>query len=485
MVEGFFDVNWPETIEAGDFSTYHQAPAIGGQKTNFDLALVREELRGSDSTIGLSHTDIRPKRCRDVTLVGSDRQLIHHFTTIMVRFCILRNCVHDNLYSYILTNMGLFHRSLFDAMMAWSALHLAHVSHQSDDDARKRYDTAYTELIEDLADDISPALLLTTIWFLMQYQLILAEGVESFCELINLAANVVRGELDGSDPESAMSRIGPIGSLVLVWMSARDNQASYLGYGGKLLGCLKMYPHIYELVDKSSVSDDAPAVVNWIPRPGSKSDGPTDMQACMRLSLRNVTVAGQIKILGRRAGHITPVSSVAWESVHSSLTILHREVEQDESPAAKAALAVAEGSLNAMPTVTAICYNRLLLLGGYYTGLIHYNIYRPHPAIDEPWLLSPEQCADRIIRMCQRVSRERSESPQGIWPTHVFIAGITTKDPVYQSWAVRTLESAEKWGQNIVKTRKLLEAVIHEQNVTGTRVDFLQVMKETTGLFIV
>lgn len=413
---------------------------------------------------------------------------MQHFTTTMVRFCILRNCVHGNLYIYILINMGLFHRSLFDAMMAWSALHLAHIKQRSNRDAAQRYERAYTALIEDLGHGVAPSLLLATIWFLLQYQLILAEGVEGFCELIDLAADVARAELQDNDPETSLSRIGPVGSLVLVWMSARADQAAYLGLGGSLLSCLKTYPYIYELVEASSISvdgEDAADIVFMAREQICSRQKPSEMQACMRLSFRNVTVAGQIKILWRAHGQ--PVDNrPAWDAIRTSLDVLRHEIEQDDTPAARAALGVATGDLAAMPVVDAICYNRLLLLAGYYSTLIVYHNHRPcaSPAADDLELLCPEECAGRIIRLCQRVVAERHDSPNGIWPPSILIAGITTRDPVYQGWAINAFRMAERWGAHIVKARKLLEAVVRRQNLTGQKADLIQVMKETTGLFI-
>ncbi|KAH7160987.1 hypothetical protein EDB81DRAFT_924244 [Dactylonectria macrodidyma] len=429
--EGLVDVDWAvlgaETNQAPDGSP------PPGPRDDVQNGLYPHGARPGapvpGSIVPLSPATAAPERCRNVTLVHQDRELMHHFTTTMVHFCILKNCLQDNLYNFILNNLGLYHQSLFDAMMAWSALHLAHTRQKSKHGAEARYQRAYTELLEDLEDTVPPSLILTTIWFLLQYQLIVAEGVSKFCELINLAANVVKSEFDRDDAASAISRVGPVGSLVLVWMSVRDNQTSYLGLGGRRLGCLKMYLHIYDLIDKASIAQDSPPLANCAPGPSLTRDSPAEMQACMRLSPRNVTVAGQINILGRRC--MAVVGSSAWDSVRASLTILQDEAELDESPAAKAALAVAKGNLAAMPRVTPICYNRMLLLGGYYICLIQYNTYRLQ-SFDVPELFRPEECADRIIRICQRVSCEQPNSPQGIWPTHIFIAGITAKDPVYQ-----------------------------------------------------
>jgi hypothetical protein len=441
------------------------------------------ELPSNASRTQLSH-ESAARPCRNVTLMPQDRDTLQHFTTTMVRFCLLRNTTDEHLYSYILINFALFHSTLFNAMLAWSSLHLAHVQNRSNDDARERYGRAYTALIEDMGHDVTPTLLLATIWFLMQYQLILAEGVEGFCELIDLAAEVARAELQDRDAEASMNRFGPIGSLMLVWMSARDSQATYLGRGGRLLGCLKSYPYIYELVDGSSISNNADEASHnsFIVREGAvQRSRPNELQKCMKLSFKNVTVAGQIKILGRN--QMQRMSSSAWGTVRANLGVLRYEVEQDDTSAAEAALKVAMGDFSAMPVIDPIHFNRLLLLAEYYASLIEYHNHQPY-AVQEAQLPSPQECATRIMYMCERVQTEQPNSPQGVWPMHIFIAGITITDPIYQAWAIRALEKAERWGAHIVKTRKLLEAVIRRQNSTGQRANLVQVMEETTGLFI-
>ncbi|OAA59657.1 c6 zinc finger domain containing protein [Niveomyces insectorum RCEF 264] len=489
--EGLLDVNWLESwVPELDDHFLSDASLYGN---NLQPPVVPGLLPSSSSPVLPlpSATGTSPPAQRNVTLLPEDRQLLHHFTTTMVRFCILRNCTHDNLYSYILMNMGLFHSTLFDAMMAWSALHLAHIQKMSIQVARARYDRAYTALIEDLGRGVAPTLLLATAWFLLQYQLILAESVESFCELIDLSAEVARAELQNHDAETAMKRIGPVGSLILVWMNFRDSQAAHLGLGGRLLGCLKTYPYIYDLVDTSSISNEgsgnsSPDIVFMEREQISGQIAPSEMQTCMKLSFQNVTVAGQIKFLGRsemtKAVHESNVA--VWETIRSSLGLLRRDIELDDTDAARAALGVAMGDLSAMPVVDPIHYNRLLLLVAYYTTVITYYNNRPGDLSHDPELLAPEMCADRMIRLCQRVEAARPDSPQGIWPTHALIAGTTTRDPIYQAWAVHSFEKAERWGAHIVKARILLDAVIRKQNATGKKANIVEVMKETTGVFI-
>ncbi|RFU31683.1 hypothetical protein B7463_g4646, partial [Scytalidium lignicola] len=430
------------------------------------------------------HTPIQSIK-RPVTLGLLDQEPLQHFITTMVRFCVLRNCEHDNLYIYILTTMGLYHESLFCAMMAWSSLHLAHLRKRSPRDAESRYEKAIRLLQQDLTEEFNIDLLLTTIWFLLQYQLLLANGVDKFQQLLSCSADIIKAEIDRRQTsETALNRIGPIGSIVLVWMSARDSQASHFGSARRLLGYLKMYPDIYDLVDKSDVLKDPSVSANW-PSGSSLQDVETlQLQLCMRLSLRIQIVHGQIILLGRWKPTIT--DSTSWTSVLVNLEILKREVEEDDSPTAIAALAVAKGSLCSMPSISALGYNRLLLLSSYYGTLITYHTHNPkNLSTSGEMMIEAAECAARIIRIQQRVTHARPNSPQAFWPTTLFHAATVTKDPVYQSWVVRTFALAERWGGNLVKSRILLEHILDRQNRSGTRVDFLEVMKETTGYFVV
>ncbi|CZR64589.1 uncharacterized protein PAC_14487 [Phialocephala subalpina] len=414
-----------------------------------------------------------------VTISVEDQDPLQHFVTTMTKFCILRNCIYDDLYGYILTNMGLFNQALFGSMMAWSFLHLSQMRNQPLDKAEARYEATIKLLNQEIENEQDINVLLSIIWFLLQYELLRAEGVDRFHQLLNCATNIAKGELQRHDSDPSRSRIDSIGCIVLVWMSSRDSQAANYGGTGRLLGYLKKYPYIYELIDQSSVVDPIPSASSL----GEKES--RQMRDCMRFSLRNMIVQGQIAILGRWRPEAGDSSS--WNSVYASLAILKKEIEEDDCSEAVDALAVAKGSVRAMPTVSALSYNRLLLLASYYGGLISYHQFVPagDAEIEREPLLELEECAARIIRITLRVMRDRPTTPQSIWPTSLFKAATTIKDPIYQAWAVRAFEQVEGWGANWVKTRILLENIIDRQNRSGVDVDFVKVMEETTGYFIV
>lgn len=432
----------------------------------------------------------------DFAMTADDREPLQHFMTTMVHFCVLRNSLHNSLYSHILATMGLYHQSVLSAMLAWSSLHLAQLQSAPLDDADRRYRKAKALVIKDMAVEQSADVVLTALWFLTQYQLLLADGVDEFRDLLNRAADVVSPHLHRS-ADSVTPRIGPIGAVILVWMCPRDSQLTYFGGGGRLLGLLKTYPCIYQLIDKAASAEDTSTSIHWASASKSKGSESYHFQACMRLSFRLQTVVAQIILLGRWNHLESGDQDAAWSSVLRSLTILQKEIEDEQSiSAAIDALAVAKGSLAALPSISPLAYNRLLLLASFYNAIIKFQTYKP-PQLESA--ISPipspastmstasgvrplpnsEECARRIIRISQRVTKDRPNSPRAFWPFSLFHAAVTTKDPIYQSWCIRTFEKGEVWGRNLVKARELLECIIDHQNRSGQTLDHVKAMEQS------
>lgn len=432
----------------------------------------------------------------EFAMTADDREPLQHFMTTMIHFCILRNSLHNSLYPHILATMGLYHQCVLSAMLAWSSLHLTQLQSRPLDDASLRYRNAKALLLKDMTLDLPVDVALTALWFLTQYQFLLADGLDEFQDLLSRAADVLAPELDKS-ADSVTPRIGPIGAVILVWMCARDSQMTYFGGGGRLLGLLKTYPHIYPLIDKATSAEDASTSIHWASSPKSKGSDSDHLQACMRLSFRLQTVVAQIVLLGRWDHPESGDQGAAWISALMSLTILQQEIEEEQSiPAAVDALAVAKGSLTALPTISPLAYNRLLLLASFYNAIISFRNNKPFEP--EAPVITPvsqgsttsatsatgplpdcEECAHRIIRITQRVTRDRPNSPRAFWPFSLFHAAITTKDPIYQSWCIRTFEKGEVWGRNLVKARELIEYIIDHQNRSGQALDHVKAMEDS------
>ncbi|KAL3425014.1 C6 zinc finger domain-containing protein [Phlyctema vagabunda] len=463
-----------------------------------DLAVRKHESNGTKSASGLSGTKeaadhatwfssgqnpatiLTDKTKRTVTITAEDQEPFQHFVSTMVRFCQLRNSTEDNLYSYILTTMGLFHECLFNAMMAWSSLHLAHLRSKSMRDAEDRHDHAVQLLQEDSTNGTHIDVILATMWFLLEYERLMAGGVDKVRKLLDHAADAIEVEL--GNKVASLSRIGPIGSIVLVWMSALDCQAAHFGGAGRILGQLQMYPHITKFIETSAVTEDTPMSKDWSVAPSVQTEETKQLQACMRLNLRTIILTGQIILLGR--WQATAPGTASWAAVNTGLETLEKEVEEDKSLPAIDALSIAKGgAFTAAPALSALGYNRLLLLASYYAAIILYQQFQPSVAQDGDLSNVTEECAARIIRISLRITREQPNSPPAMMNT-LFIAATVIKDQIYQAWSISMFEKAERWGSNMAKARKLLESIIDRQNRVGSRVDFVEIMKESTGHFI-
>ncbi|KAH8881839.1 hypothetical protein GQ53DRAFT_832137 [Thozetella sp. PMI_491] len=388
---------------------------------------------------------------RFVEIRAADHAPLEHFLNTMIKFSKMKNSRQENVYISIFSTLALSHQQLFQAMMAWSSLHLAQSSHKPTDDAEERYARANELLMEDRRplDHIDATI--TTIWFLLQYECLRAEGIDIFCSLLHRAASLLRSLFDECDKDQAIARLGPMGIRGIVWMSAYDARASTFGNAGHLLGCLRSCPYVYDLIDGS---------------------------------LRLRMVMGQIKLV--KLWPDNEAKQQGWDAVDASLRVLRQELDNRHFPETQMTMRIALGETDAMPDVSSGQYNGVMLLATFYTAVILYQEYRPPTAslaVDE--FLPSSECALRVIRLVNRVHMARPDSPQGVWRHIIFVAGMVCRDPIYQIWAVRTLQGAEVWGNNFLKTRVLLETIIERQNRSGKREDFVQVMQETTGLFVI
>lgn len=79
----------------------------------------------------------------------------------------------------------------------------------------------------------------------------------------------------------------------------------------------------------------------------------------------------------------------------------------------------------------------------------------------------------------------RSDSPASITPSALFLAGISTTDPIRRDWVIGCFEGAERWGIYVRKARELLQAIFKRQAHSNVDVDVKTVMEETTGTFII
>ncbi|KAI1482301.1 hypothetical protein F4774DRAFT_370830 [Daldinia eschscholtzii] len=409
---------------------------------------------------------------QDATVVirPDDHILIQHYLSVMTGFCKIRSTGEENIYSHIFSNMALLYAPLFNTIMAWTALHLGQTRPDPDlvRKAEERYSLAISMLHQDQTVAIHFERSIVTIWFALQFELLAARDINGFCQHLDFIADLVDAHRRHLKAGGEATRLGYVGSRMLVWLGAYDARGAWIGGTGRLLENLESFYSEYNFID--AAFPNLPASTE-------------DLKPSLRLSLELDFLDSRIVQLHRRTG---PAPVIMWSHVQSGLLTLRERFDRDPSVTPIISY-INQPSRALAGQITTKCFNCLLLLAAYYGVVINYH--RKVPAAVSASLrneLTPaDLAATYIVRLASLVARLRSPSPQNIWPRLLFLAGIETTDVVYQDWVVKTLTEAEVWGANFRRTRLLLEQVIKVQSAKGVRVDYLDVMKQHSGLFIV
>lgn len=460
-----------------------------------------------------------------VIMRPEDREPLQHFLTTMVQFVKLRSSNSDNIYCYIFTNMALTHAPLYEAILAWAALHKAHIKSASTADAEQRYQRASRLLYEDTQGAASHIdLTIVTIWFLLQYELFLAKGVTRFVALLDYAASVIRPLFETSSPSVIHDRLGPVALRVVIWLSAYDARAAPFGGNCHLLQCLKTYLSDQEGLSSANttpIATDIDTTAHKSAKPtesgpsqpddddnslngifgGLASEPTSEMQACLRLALRLNIARGSCSLLGRCGWWNTNTEfdrekhAVAWEAVRNSMISIKKRLESSDAvPAVKMALRVAGGDVDMSPADLggALQFNWMQLVAIYYGCVLIYQTNRPSSVTSpgrrgpksDPTFPTAADSAASIIRLTRHATLARPNSPHCIWSQLLFQAGVEIKDPIYQSWAVDALSRAETWSPNLRKTRHLLERVIKLRRDVKGPCDVPAVMEAAGEVFV-
>ncbi|KAI1658382.1 hypothetical protein F4813DRAFT_356619 [Daldinia decipiens] len=405
-----------------------------------------------------------------VVIRPDDHRLIQHFLNVMTGFAKLRSTGEENLYSHVFSNMALFYAPLFNTILAWTALHLGQTGPEPDliRKAEERYSLAIAMLHRDQTVAINFERSIVTIWFALQFELLAARDISGYCQHLEFIADLVDAHRRHLKAGGEATPLGYVGSRMLVWLGAYDARGAWIGGTGRLLENLESFCAEYNFID--AAFPNLPASTE-------------DLKPSLRLSLELDFLDSRIVQLYRRTG---PAPTALWSHVQSGLITLRERFDRDPSVAPIIAY-INEPSRALAGQITTKCFNCLLLLAAYYGVVINYHRKVPAPvSANVPNQLKPaELAAIYIVRLASLVGRLRPPSPQNIWPRLLFLAGIETTDVVYQDWVIKTLMEAEIWGANFRRTRLLLEQVIKIQSTKGVRVDYLDVMKQHSGLFIV
>ncbi|KAI1779136.1 hypothetical protein F4818DRAFT_240297 [Hypoxylon cercidicola] len=455
-------------------------PAFFDLNMNFDLLgedgwspQTPENSSVSESAACQNEISSSPNTQEATVIIGrEDHRLIQHYLNVMTGYAKIRSSGDDNIYSHIFSNMALFYAPLYNAIMAWTALHLGQTRSEPDlvRKAEDRYSHAISLVHLDQGVALHFELSIVTIWFALQFELLAARGIDSFCQHLEFAADLVDAHRFHQKAGGEATPLGHIGSRMLVWLGAYDARASCIGGAGRLLKSLESFSAEYDFINAAF--------------PSTLINTTEDLKPCLRLSLELDLLESRIVQLHRQKG---AVSVAIWSTVQSGLEAIRERLESDPSVAPIVAF-ITKPTRPLASRITTRRFNCLLLLATFYSVVISFHRMLPAPAaINKPSrLTSAEDAAIYIIRLASWVCRFRPPSPQNIWPRLLFQAGIETTDLIAQDWVIKTLSEAEVWGANFRKTRLLLERIITIQSTEGVRADYLDVMKRDTGdMFII
>ncbi|KAI0388058.1 hypothetical protein F5Y04DRAFT_241586 [Hypomontagnella monticulosa] len=455
-VPAFFDLNMNFDLLGGDWLS----PQTPGDASIQESESLQSEVPEPSSSTADATVVVGP----------DDHRLIQHYFNVMTSYAKIRSSGDDNIYSHIFSNMALFYAPLYSALMAWTALHLGQTNSEPGliQRAEELYNQAVSLTYQDQNVAIHFELSIVTIWFALQYELLAARGINHFCQHLEFVADLVYAHRRHQKAGGEATPLGHIGSRMLVWLGAYDARASCIGGSGRLLQNLESFCAEYDFIDAAFPN-----------LPGNTED----LKPCLRLSLELDYMESRIVQLHRRS---VTVPSLSWSNVQSGLITIRDRLESDPSVAPIINF-ITNPTRTLTGRITTRRFNCLLLLATFYGVVISFHRMLPTSmATNMPGKLVPaEEAAAYIIRLASWVGRFRPPSPQNIWPRILFMAGIETTDIAYQDWAIKNLAEAEVWGANFRKTRLLLERIIKIQSSEGVRVDYLDVMKQDTGLFII
>ncbi|RDW59595.1 hypothetical protein BP6252_12682 [Coleophoma cylindrospora] len=424
------------------------------------------------------------ERVKQYGIRKEDYYVYLHFHLHMVHFCPYRNATDDNLYQYIWRHHALFEVSLYNAMMAWSAFHYQKSRNREPVDADKRHDCAVERLQDAVSKGAHIDTILLTMWFLIEYERISSRGIDKVRSLLEHASAAVKEEL-GGDEKNALNRLGPMGSLALVWMCEVDCQMAQFDGVGRILHQLRDYPYIIQTIEDKALSSPIDMGKEWAENIKTHSkEELAELQSCMKLSLRTTFITGQVILFGRGQ---QPPSQADYRAAEAELERLENAIEWANTESSEIAKDIGEGRSDFKHvTLSGLAYNRLNLLAQYYVIIMFYQQHGPQNYRDSTQKEIrniTEGCALRVCKLAYRIAAGQPLIPPAMLYI-LFIAGTVVKDPIYQNWVLQRFDQAKHWGDNIRRAHKVLEHIVEQQNRTGISYDYVEVMK-TYGNFII
>ena len=90
----------------------------------------------------------------------------------------------------------------------------------------------------------------------------------------------------------------------------------------------------------------------------------------------------------------------------------------------------------------------------------------------------PKCTLSKIMRACGLLFRYEDEDYMWrvAWP--MFVAGVETDDPIYQSWIMERFSALSRSGENMRRAKTLLERIFLEKQTNQEPIDYLAWIRE-------
>ncbi|KAJ5015007.1 hypothetical protein K4K57_000775 [Colletotrichum sp. SAR 10_99] len=167
-----------------------------------------------------------------------------------------------------------------------------------------------------------------------------------------------------------------------------------------------------------------------------------------------------------------PVRTAEIKSLYENI---RRELERcDRDRPQSTGAQASDISTNEVPGTAE--YNYHIISSALHSAILYLSQVYPMPIFDV------NQSVSNILRHQLRIQHDssRANSPPSILPSSMFLAGLSTTDPIHRDWVIKTLREAEPWGVYIKKIRLLLEA-IHTMQAGGKKVHICDAMDQVTA----
>ncbi|KAH7165188.1 hypothetical protein EDB81DRAFT_710566 [Dactylonectria macrodidyma] len=413
------------------------------------------------------HSDSLPRASGDLSSLINDenRHLVQHYLEVIKGYSKVddRTKESNNLFVSAFTQSLTFPPLLY-AILAFSASHLSirdPVYSQQASTLNRLAEETFQEFKETHETDITS--LLSALFVRIKQVHVMGGSVDTLFALIGAVVDIVStkdGERALADPNSLVRRI----ILRLALLDARAT-CFQLG-GGHLVNLLRQSPSLSSIFNFNSSNTSTPpygAAMSLL-RADLYRNRVGELDTRLRKQLDAEFVTG--------APIRTEEIKSLYEDIQCELDRCHRDIAHSRK---------GQGlDLATNEVLDSAEYNFYVVSSALHSSLLYlYQVY-PLPFFNQHNSIS------EIFYHQLKIQRDPSHanSPSSILPSSIFLAALSTSDPIHRDWVLRTLKDGETWGLYIRKTRKLLETIFKMQ-AGGDKVDICYAMDQVTGRFLI